>query len=349
MKLRDILGGEIVKQFNTKNGLDDKKPFISSLKPGMVVQTDVKVISKRLQEARDGSKFLLLTLTDRTGAIRAVDWHNAEYNDEKLDVGTVVRVKGKIVVFNERLQLNLDPNNGISILHEESYDPLRFVSVTKKNISEMYDRLCNLIDSIGNDYLKSLLNLIFIEDKDFVRNFVVCPAAVKIHHAYKGGLLEHTLSVAELCDYLAQRNPDCINRDLLITGALLHDIGKTKEYTLSSSGIEKTDVGEILGHIAMGAELVTKYINKIPDFPSFMLAEIKHFILSHHGEMEWGSPVVPKTTEAMVLHMADNLDSKMAQFREIESREYNSSDNNWSNYDKFLNRRIFMKNRDENF
>ncbi|MFO7880989.1 MAG: HD domain-containing protein [Kosmotogaceae bacterium] len=349
MKLRDILGGDVTKQLNTKNGFDDKKPFVATFKPGMIVQTDVKVISKRLQEARDGSKFLLLTLTDRTGAIRAVDWHNAEYNDEKLDIGTVVRAKGKIVVFNERLQLNIDPNNGISILHEESYDPMRFVSVTKKNISEMYDKLCNLIDSLGNDYLKSLLKLIFIEDKDFVRNFVVCPAAVKIHHAYKGGLLEHTLSVAELCDYLAQKNSDCINRDLLITGALLHDIGKTKEYTLSSSGIEKTDVGEILGHISMGIELIAKYINKIPDFPSFLIVEIKHFILSHHGEMEWGSPVVPKTTEAMVLHMADNLDSKMAQFREIESREFSSSDNNWSNYDKFLNRRIFMKNRDENF
>jgi len=318
MKLRDILGEDAKSLLNHAAG-GKEKIFVSEMKPGMTVTTDLKVISKRLQEAKDGKKFLLLTLSDRTGAIRAYD---------------------------ERLQLNLDSQKGLSLLEEGEYDVQRFLAITKRNVNEMFDKLLAYVENLKNDYLKKLLKIFFEEDKAFIRAFINAPAAVKVHHAYKGGLLEHTLSVAELCDFLSMKYPESIDRDLLISGAVLHDIGKIKEYGIGSSGIEKTDEGELVGHISIGLEMVSSRIEKIPDFPNNLKTELKHLILSHHGEMDWGSPVVPKTTEAMVLHMADNLDSKIAQFREIENREYNGTGNGWSNYDRFLNRRIYMKNRD---
>ncbi|AKI96932.1 3'-5' exoribonuclease YhaM family protein [Kosmotoga pacifica] len=345
MKLRDILGEDAKSLLNQVTG-GKEMSFVSEMKPGMVVNADLKVLSKRLQEAKDGKKFLLLTLGDRTGAIRAIDWHNAEENDTMIPIGAIVRAKGKVVVYDERLQLNLDPQKGLTLLEEGSYDVQRFLAVTKRNVSDMFDKLLMYISDLRNDYLKKLLKIFFEEEKGFIRTFITAPAAVKVHHAYKGGLLEHTLSVVELCEFLASKYPESIDRDLLISGAILHDIGKIKEYGIGSSGIEKTDEGELVGHISIGLEMVSQRIEKIPDFPNNLKTELKHLVLSHHGEMDWGSPVVPKTTEAMVLHMADNLDSKIAQFREIETREYNGTGNGWSNYDRFLNRRIYMKNRD---
>ncbi|RKX49690.1 MAG: phosphohydrolase [Thermotogae bacterium] len=345
MKLRDILGEDAKSLLNHAAG-GKEKIFVSEMKPGMTVTTDLKVISKRLQEAKDGKKFLLLTLSDRTGAIRAIDWHNAEENNTTIPIGAVVKTRGKVVIYDERLQLNLDSQKGLSLLEEGEYDVQRFLAITKRNVNEMFDKLLAYVENLKNDYLKKLLKIFFEEDKAFIRAFINAPAAVKVHHAYKGGLLEHTLSVAELCDFLSMKYPESIDRDLLISGAVLHDIGKIKEYGIGSSGIEKTDEGELVGHISIGLEMVSSRIEKIPDFPNNLKTELKHLILSHHGEMDWGSPVVPKTTEAMVLHMADNLDSKIAQFREIENREYNGTGNGWSNYDRFLNRRIYMKNRD---
>lgn len=345
MKLRDILGEDAKNLLNHASG-EKEKSFVSEMKPGMIVTTDLKVISKRLQEAKDGKKFLLLTLSDRTGAIRAIDWHNAEENDTIIPVGAIVRARGKVVIYDERLQLNLDSQKGLSLLEEGEYDVQRFLAITKRNVNEMFNKLLSYIENLKNDYLKKLLKIFFEEDKTFIRAFISAPAAVKVHHAYKGGLLEHTLSVVELCEFLSSKYPESIDRDLLTSGALLHDIGKIKEYGIGSSGIEKTDEGELIGHISIGLEMVSTKIEKIPDFPNNLKTELKHLILSHHGEMDWGSPVVPKITEAIVLHMADNLDSKIAQFREIENREFNGSGNSWSNYDRFLNRRIYMKNRD---
>ncbi|MDI3523782.1 MULTISPECIES: 3'-5' exoribonuclease YhaM family protein [unclassified Kosmotoga] len=346
MKLKDILGEEVVKKINETQRSDTPMPFVSDLKPGMNVTLDLKVISKRLQQTRDGKKFLLMTLSDRTGTIRGIDWHSAEENDAKIDIGSLVRVRGRIVVYEERLQLNLDSQNGLDLLKDGMYDSSRFLATTKRSIPSMYESLVKYLNSIKNEPLKQLLKCVFEEDREFVEHFVTSPAAVTVHHAYKGGLLEHTLDVVEICDFLSNKYAESLDRDLLIAGAMLHDIGKVREYSLNQAGIDKTDEGELIGHITIGSEMITHYAGRIRDFPEDLLIELKHLILSHHGEMEWGSPVVPKTTEAIVLHMADNLDSKIAQFREIENRESNASGYGWSNYDRFLNRRIFMKNRD---
>ncbi|MGC9322071.1 MAG: 3'-5' exoribonuclease YhaM family protein, partial [Kosmotogaceae bacterium] len=293
---------------------------------------------------RDGKKFLLLTLSDKTGAIRAIDWFNAEQNDSALEQGTVVRVSARVVVYEDRQQLNLD-SEGIQVLEIGQYDPERFMAVTTKDIPQMYDDLLSLINNISDQHIRTLLKEIFENDKKFIEKFIISPAASKVHHAYKGGLLEHTMSVAELCAFFATKYNESVDKDLLIAGALLHDVGKVYEYAVTPSGIDRTNDGELVGHIAMGIEMIGRVISKIQGFPRYLQTEIKHLLLSHHGEMEWGSPVIPKTTEAIVLHMADDLDSKVAQFREIEEREFNGSTSSWSNYDRFLNRRVLMKNR----
>ncbi|PZC52834.1 MULTISPECIES: 3'-5' exoribonuclease YhaM family protein [unclassified Mesotoga] len=346
MKLRDIIGNEILNQINADQDKTNKDgfPFVSDLRPGSSVLSVFKVHSKRIQEARDGKKFLLLTLSDKTGAIRAIDWFNAEQNDSALEQGTVVRVSARVVVYEDRQQLNLD-SEGIQVLEIGHYDPERFMAVTTKDIPQMYDDLLSFINNISDQHIRTLLKEIFENDKKFIEKFIISPAASKVHHAYKGGLLEHTMSVAELCAFFAMKYNESVDKDLLIAGALLHDVGKVYEYSVTSSGIDRTNDGELVGHIVMGIEMIGRAISRIQGFPRYLQTEIKHLLLSHHGEMEWGSPVIPKTTEAIVLHMADDLDSKVAQFREIEEREFNGSTSSWSNYDRFLNRRVFMKNR----
>ncbi|HDP78249.1 MAG TPA: HD domain-containing protein [Mesotoga infera] len=346
MKLRDIIGNEILNQINADQDKSNKDgfPFVSDLRPGSSVLSVYKVHSKRIQEARDGKKFLLLTLSDKTGAIRAIDWFNAEQNDSALEQGAVIRVSARVVVYEDRQQLNLD-SEGIQVLGIGQYDPERFMAVTTKDIPQMYDDLLSLINNISEQHIRTLLKEMFENDKKFIEKFIISPAASKVHHAYKGGLLEHTMSVAELCGFFAMKYSESVDKDLLIAGALLHDVGKVYEYAVTPSGIDRTNDGELVGHIAMGIEMIGRTISKIQGFPRYLQTEIKHLLLSHHGEMEWGSPVIPKTTEAIVLHMADDLDSKVAQFREIEEREFNGSTSSWSNYDRFLNRRVFMKNR----
>jgi 3'-5' exoribonuclease len=346
MKLRDIIGNEILNQINADQDKTNKDgfPFVSDLRPGSSVLSVFKVHSKRIQETRDGKKFLLLTLSDKTGAIRAIDWFNAEQNDSALEQGTVVRVSARVVVYEDRQQLNLD-SEGIQVLEIGQYDPERFMAVTTKDIPQMYDDLLSLINNISDQHIRTLLKEIFENDKKFIETFIISPAASNVHHAYKGGLLEHTMSVAELCAFFAMKYNESVDKDLLIAGALLHDVGKVYEYSVTSSGIDRTNDGELVGHIVMGVEMIGRAISRIQGFPRYLQTEIKHLLLSHHGEMEWGSPVIPKTTEAIVLHMADDLDSKVAQFREIEEREFNGSTSSWSNYDRFLNRRVFMKNR----
>ncbi len=347
MKLGDLVSKEVLSEFGLRRKTDEETPYVSDLRNGMAVTIDLRVQSKRMQETRAGDPFLLLTLYDRTGAIRAIDWHDAEASDRIVEIGTVVRIRGKVTKYEERLQINVDKGAGLSVIPEDKIQPERFIAATKKNVPDLYDRLLSFINGIDNRHIKELLTGVFTKDKNFVERFVLSPAASRIHHAYKGGLLEHTVAVAELCEFIGLKYADSVDKDILISGALLHDIGKVFEYMLGASGIDHTRQGELEGHIAIGLEFVAGYASRIPGFPGDLLMEVKHLILSHHGEMEWGSPVLPKTTEAIVLHMADNLDSKIAQFREIESREHSGNEYEWSNYDRYLNRRILMKNRED--
>ncbi len=347
MKLGDLVSKDVLSEFGLKRRTEEEMPYVSDLRNGMAVTIDLRVQSKRMQETRAGDPFLLLTLYDRTGAIRAIDWNDAVASDRVVEIGRVVRVRGRVTKYEERLQINVDKNAGISVVPDDKIQPERFISATRKNVPDLFERLLSFIACIDNDYLKELLTSIFTKDKGFVERFILSPAASRIHHAYKGGLLEHTVAVAELCEFIGLKYGDSVDKDILITGALLHDIGKVFEYMIGASGIDHSRRGELEGHISIGVEFVSDYASRVSNFPKELLMEIKHLILSHHGEMEWGSPILPKTTEAIVLHMSDNLDSKIAQFREIETREHSGTDYEWSNYDRYLNRRILMKNRED--
>lgn len=336
MKIRDILNDKV--ESNKRN---NEYKYVSELKKDDEVVSIFKVVSKRMQISRDGKKFLLLTLSDKTGVIRAIDWHNAELNDNKVSVGDVIKVEGKVVIFENKLQLNISKSSVLKVLNDLEYDHERFIETTKKDINKMYQELTNAINRIKNKYLRLLLERIFINNKRFLNLFLKAPAAVSIHHAYKGGLLEHTLDVVEICSKIAEKYGEIINSDLLITGAMLHDVGKAYEYEINPSGIKVTDTGELLGHIYVGVSMVEKVSEEIKNFPESLLVEIKHMILSHHGEFEWGSPVLPKTPEALILHMVDNLDAKLSQFLKLSEKEDESG--NWSEYDRRLGRRIMIR------
>ena len=341
MKMKNLLDEKTLKELGY---MDDSKPYklIKDLVKDEEIESIFKVTSKKLQEAKDGKKFLLLTFKDKTGIIRAIDWHNAELNDGRISLGDVVKVRGKVVYFENRLQLNLSKNpSDVVVLKEGEYDPNRFVETTKRSIKEMYEKLVNHIKSVKSDKLRRLLEQIFIEDRGFLRKFLDAPAGLSVHHAYRGGLLEHTLDVVELAEHVVEKYGDILNRDLLIAGAMLHDIGKAYEYEITPSGLEMTDSGELLGHIVIGVKMVERVAKRIANFPNNLLMEIEHMIISHHGEFEWGSPTLPKTPEALVLHMIDNLDAKLSQFLKLQ--EKTAEGNNWSEYDRKLGRRVMIR------
>jgi len=324
---------------NFREALGKLFPYVEELKNYIDREIDgvFKVKSKRLQETKDGKKFLLLTLEDRTGNVRAVDWYNAENNDQLIQVGNVVSVKGKVVYFEDKVQINLsNAQNTLKVLSENEYDIERFVD-SLKNTEELFKSLLRLIDTVHDDDYKSILNRFFVEDRNFVEMFKCVPAGLRIHHAYKGGLLEHSLNVAKLVDNVCKIYSQ-LDRDLLVTGALLHDIGKVREYTISQKGIEVTTEGELLGHIVMGVEML---IQKSRGIPYDKLLKLKHLIASHHGEFEWGAPVLPKIPEALVLHFIENMDSKINRVFQIIDKE--DKEREWSEYDSNLSRRFLLK------
>ena len=200
----------------------------------------------------------------------------------------------------------------------------------------MYQELLALIGTVENKYLKDLLNAFFIDDKKFITAFRKSSAAKSVHHGFIGGLLEHTLSVTKMCDYFSKAYP-ALNRDLLITAAICHDIGKTKELSLFPTN-DYTDEGQFLGHIVMGSEMVSEKILGIPGFPTLLKQELQHCILAHHGKFEYGSPKQPAIIEALALHLADNTDAKMETFTEILA---STNEVGWLGYNRLMESNLF--------
>ncbi|MGQ9855289.1 MAG: 3'-5' exoribonuclease YhaM family protein [Fervidobacterium sp.] len=316
-----------------------RPPYAEELKNFVDREIDgvFKIKSKRLQETKDGKKFLLLTLEDRTGSVRAIDWYNAELNDQVLQPGNVVSVSGKVVYFEEKVQINiLNSQSAVKKLTENEYDVERFVG-SVKNVEELYKTLLRLVDKVRDNDYKEILKRFFVEDASFAEAFKNAPAGMKIHHAYKGGLLEHSVNVAKIVESVCNIYDD-LDKDLLITGALLHDIGKVKEYVINQKGIEVTTDGELMGHILMGVEMLSQKARGI-SYDKILC--LKHLIASHHGEFEWGAPVLPKTPEALVLHFVENMDSKINRVLQIIDKE--DREKEWSEYDSNLSRRFFLK------
>lgn len=267
---------------------------------------------KQSAVTKNGKPYESVILQDKTGTMDAKIWDPYSGGIDEFDALDFVEIHGDITVFNNVMQVNV---KRVRKCHEGEYNPAEYLPMTPFNIDEMFARLKEIIGSVENTYCKQLLEYFFIKDADFAKQFCYSSAAKAVHHGFVGGLLHHTLSVAELCIFYCTRYP-VLNRDLLLTAAICHDIGKTKELSPFPMN-DYTDDGNLLGHIVIGSEMVSEAAKTIPGFPPVLLGELKHCILAHHGELEYGSPKKPALVEAMALNFADNTDAKMETFTEL--------------------------------
>ncbi len=266
---------------------------------------------KQILKTKAGKTYYSLTLQDKTGTADGKIWdlNNGIANFEAMDY---IYCSGMVTSFQGNLQMNI---SRVRVSDEGEYDPADYVPCTDKDRGEMYSDILKFVASVQNPFLNKILEMYFVEDKEFAHRFKEHSAAKSVHHGFMGGLLEHTLSVTKLCEYFAQNYP-LINRDLLITAALFHDMGKL--YEISDFPVnEYTDDGQLLGHIFIGAKKVSEAAETVEGFPKKLESELIHCILSHHGKLEFGSPKVPALLEAMALHLADNADAKLETLTEI--------------------------------
>lgn len=267
---------------------------------------------KQSAMTKNGKPYDTVLLQDKTGVLDAKIWDPNSYGIEDFEDLDYIEVTGDIITFAGALQLNIKRARKA---RESEYNPGDYLPVSTRNVEEMYAELLAYVRSVKNPWLAQLLDGWFMRDADFIKAFKFSSAAKTVHHGFVGGLLEHTLSVTKLCAYYTKAYP-ILNRDLLITAALLHDAGKTRE--LSPFPVnDYTDNGQLLGHIMMGAEMVHDAAMRIPGFPPRLESELKHCILAHHGELEYGSPKKPALAEAMALNLADNTDARMETLREV--------------------------------
>lgn len=305
--------------------------YINELREGEMVSEVYLCKNKIVGSTKAGKTYYSLQLVDATGSIDGKIWelNNAIGHFEAMNY---VRLDGQVTSFNNMLQLNI---RKIRVAEEGEYDIRDYVPCSKKNIDAMYKELTSMVESLEKNYYKSLLHSFFVEDKYIATEFKRHSAAKSIHHSFVGGLLEHSLSVAKICDFYTTLYSQ-LNRDLLLTAALLHDIGKVYEISTFPEN-DYTDEGQLLGHIVMGAMLVRDKIKQIPDFPDKEAKELEHCILAHHGELEFGSPKKPALLEALALSFADNTDAKMETFIEAVS---DKNDGEWLGYNRMLETNI---------
>ncbi len=277
---------------------------------------------------KNGKAYDSVILQDKTGTVDAKVWDPNSAGIEDFDTLDYIEVYGDVTSFQGALQVNV---KRIRKCREGEYDPADYLPVSPFPIDGMMQELLSLINSVQNAYLKKLLQMFFVEDEEFVKRFRQSSAAKTVHHGFVGGLLQHTLSVTKLCDYYCTQYP-VLNRDLLLTAAICHDIGKTKELSLFPEN-DYTDDGQFLGHIVIGSEMVSEKIRQIQGFPPVLANELKHCILSHHGELEFGSPKKPAIVEAIALTFADNTDAKMETFTELLE---NSKESGWLGFNRLF-------------
>jgi 3'-5' exoribonuclease len=265
--------------------------------------------TKSLRDKKDGGKYLALVLTDRTGSMEARMWDNAAEASPEFEQGDVVKLKAQVCRYQERLQMKVER---IRAALDGEYDPADFLPATTKDVDALWAELNGYVASFRDPHLKALLRA-FLDDEEIATAFRQAPAAKAMHHAWLGGLLEHVVSLLGVCDLAAKHYPE-IHRDLLLTGAVLHDIGKLHELAWRKS-FEYTVEGSLLGHITIGLGMIEKKLDSLPDFPPRLRVLVEHMVLSHHGKYEFGSPKLPMIPEAILLHYLDDMDAKMQTVR----------------------------------
>ena len=307
--------------------------FIKDLKPGDRIADIYMCKHKLIATTKNGKEYYSVILQDKTGTVDAKVWEPGSGGIDEFDATDCIDVFGEVTSFNGALQINIKRARKCG---EGEFDIANYLPVSSKNNDEMYKELLALIASVENPYLNQLLNELFVNDRDFIESFRKSSAAKTVHHGFIGGLLEHTLSVTRLCDYFSRSYP-MLKRDLLITAAICHDIGKTRELSLFPLN-DYTDEGQFVGHIVIGSEMVGQIADRIEGFPTLLKQELQHCILAHHGELEYGSPKKPSLMEAVALNLADNTDAKMETFTELLG---NVTTPGWQGFNKFFETNIY--------
>lgn len=314
-----------------------KKQFIKDLMVGHKVNDVFFIRNRRQLKKHDGSKFLILELSDRSGVILGKIWDSVDEFYPETNPGNFAKIQGDVTEYNGETQITIASINRVS---EQDVTAKDFIASSRFDIETMYAELKDYINAITDADYRKLLNNLFAHS-DISQKFKMAPASTGVHHAYLGGLLEHTLFMLRLSKSIPQVYPE-IDYSLLVTGIILHDIGKIKEYSFEKA-ISHTDEGYLIGHIVVGYEIVKNEIDKIADFPEDKKQLLLHIILSHHGLREFGSPTTPKFAEAYLVHTLDNLDARMMMYREVTEKAQGEK---WSDYHQFLETKVFIKNRE---
>ncbi len=313
-----------------------KKTMISELKEGMIVDSTFLIKGKTFGTGKTGKDYLTLIIGDKSGDLDARVWDNAKDIDSMVGINNIVQVRGRVNNYKGKLQISIDEIRWIDRASVEISD---YMILSPRLADDMLYELKMLMSTIDNEHLKGLVNLFFANEQ-MVNLFKISSAAKTIHHAYAGGLLEHTLNVVRLSDMIMSVY-EGVDRSLLLTSALFHDIGKIRELG-GDLTTEYTDEGRLIGHIVIGTQIIDELISGLKNFPRELALLLKHNILSHHGELEYGSPKRPKTLEAIILHYIEDMDSKVAGIRALIKKESNV-EGDWTSYHPSYNRYFYKK------
>lgn len=302
--------------------------YLADVKEGERIQEVYLCVTKQVLKTRAGKTYYSMTLQDKSGSIDAKIWDLTDAVGH-FEAGDFIKIDGSVVSFQNANQLNI---RRVRRSEEGEYDPSNYIPTTKQNPEEMYRCLLEYVESLKNPHIKALAEEFFLKDAAFVRQFKKHTAAKTVHHNFQGGLLEHTLGLLRICDFLAKQYA-AIDRDVLMIGAMLHDIGKMQELS-EFPLVDYTDEGNLVGHIVIGVERMNEKIKQLPNFPADLANILRHMILAHHGELEYGSPKKPAILEAVVLHYADNIDAKIMTFQTLLAES--EIEDTWIGYSKLF-------------
>src|SRR5271166_981251 len=313
-----------------------KEFFISdcSQQENKVITSSFVVASKQVKAKKNGEPYLALILADRSGQIEAKMWDNVDEFILAFEQDDFLKVKGLVNKYKNRFQLTI---HKLRRMEEAEIDFTDYLPKTTKDIGELWRTLTEFVATFQNPHLKSLVEL-FMADAAIAERYRNAPAAKTLHHAYIGGLLDHVVSLFRSCDLMCRNYPQ-VNRDLLLTGAFLHDIGKIQELNYNRA-FSYTTRGQLLGHMIIELEMLQSKLTKLPDFPAELKTLLEHLIISHHGQYDFGSPKLPMFPEALMLHYLDDLDSKMEAMRAHFEREA-ELEGPWTSYNASLGRPLF--------
>ena len=312
------------------------KQFINELKSGQPVDSAFLLREKELKTTRGGKTFMTMDLCDRTGSIRANLWDATEKAFEAVNSDDFLQVKGRVETYQNNLQINVKT---FERMEQDDVELGEFLAQTDKDVTKMLNYVHKVLGTIEEEPLAQLIKA-FLDDTDFMTEFKQAPAATGNHHAYLGGLLEHTASMLRFAEKVCECYP-VLRRDLLLAGVFLHDIGKIREFSYDLS-LQYTDIGGLIGHLIIGCSMIEEKARGLKDFPEETLVLIEHLVLSHHGEYEYGSPKLPMIAEAIALHYIDNMDAKLnAVPRMID--EDSDEDSNWTAWQHMFQRRMYKR------